>query len=50
MVQINRILEGEVPQWYAEPPCEAAARGRVGLCAPQQLRGRMPLPQNLFGT
>ena len=48
LVQINRILQGEVPQWYAEPPCEATARQRVGLCAPQQLRGRMPLPQDLF--
>ncbi|NCN89857.1 MAG: hypothetical protein GW936_10575, partial [Gallionella sp.] len=50
LVQINRILQGEVPQWYAEPPCEATARQRVGLCAPQHLRGRMPLPQDLFET
>lgn len=50
MVQINRILSGDIPQWYAEAPCEKKARQRVGLCAPHQLRGRMPLPQNLFET
>lgn len=48
MVQINRILSGEVPQWLAEPSCEHETRERIGLCAPHQIRGRMPLPQDLF--
>jgi hypothetical protein len=48
MVQINRVLSGEVPQWLAEPSCEHETRARIGLCAPHQIRGRMPLPQDLF--
>jgi hypothetical protein len=48
MVQINRIIGGEVPEWLAEPACEQTARDRIGLCAPHQIRGRLPLPQNLF--
>lgn len=48
MVQINRVLSGEVPQWLAEPSCEQTTRMRIGLCAPHQIRGRLPLPKNLF--
>jgi hypothetical protein len=48
MAQINRIVSGEAPQWLAEPHSEQMTRERIGLCAPQQIRGRMPLPQNLF--
>jgi len=45
---INRILSGEAPIWHAEAPCLEAARARIGLCSPHQIRGRMPLPQDLF--
>ncbi len=48
MESINRILSGEVPLWHAELPCMDAARARIGLCLPHRLRGRMPLPQDLF--
>lgn len=48
MVQINRILSGEAPLWHAESPCMEATRERIGLCTPHQIRGRMPLPQDLF--
>ena len=48
MVQINRLIAGEAPQWLAEPACEQTTREIIGLCAPHQVRGRLPLPQNLF--
>ncbi len=48
MGHINRILSGEVPRWHAEPPCMEATRALIGSCMPHQLRGRMPLPQDLF--
>lgn len=48
MVHINRILSGEAPLWHAESPCMESTRARVGLCMPHQVRGRMPLPQDLF--
>jgi len=48
MVQINRLIAGEAPMWLAEPACEHTTREIIGLCAPHQLRGRLPLPQNLF--
>lgn len=50
MGHINRILAGEAPLWYAESPCMEITRARIGLCMPHQLRGRMPLPQDLFQT
>lgn len=48
MGDINRILAGEAPLWHAESPCMETTRARIGLCMPHQLRGRMPLPQDLF--
>lgn len=48
MADINRILAGEAPLWHAESPCMEATRARIGLCMPHQLRGRMPLPEDLF--
>ena len=48
LVQINRLIAGDVPQWLAEPACEQTTRERISLCAPHQIRGRLPLPQNLF--
>lgn len=48
MAQINRILAGEAPGWHAEFFCMDATRARIGLCQPQQIRGRMPLPLDLF--
>jgi len=48
MGQINRILSGESPLWHAESPCMETTRARIGLCMPHQVRGRMPLPQDLF--
>lgn len=48
MGHINRILSGEAPLWHAEPPCMEATRALIGSCMPHQVRGRMPLPQDLF--
>ncbi|MDZ4202567.1 MAG: zinc dependent phospholipase C family protein [Gallionella sp.] len=48
MAHINRILSGEAPLWHAESPCLETTRARIGLCLPHQVRGRMPLPQDLF--
>lgn len=48
MGQLNRILSGESPLWHAESPCMETTRARIGLCMPHQVRGRMPLPQDLF--
>ena len=47
LVQINRILAGEAPQWHAEPRARDA-RERVQPFSMMQLRHRMPLPQDLF--
>jgi hypothetical protein len=48
MEVINRILSGEAPLWHAESPCMVATRARIDLCMPHQVRGRMPLPLDLF--
>ena len=45
---INRILSGEAPLWLADGLCIETTRARIGLCMPHQIRGRMPLPQDLF--
>ncbi|HCI13988.1 MAG TPA: hypothetical protein DFK12_08505 [Gallionellaceae bacterium] len=45
---INRILSGEAPLWLADGLCMETTRARIGLCSPHQIRGRMPLPQDLF--
>ena len=45
---INRILSGEAPLWHADGLCMETTRARIGLCLPHQIRGRMPLPQDLF--
>ncbi len=50
LTHINRILAGEEPLWQAEPPCVLTARERIGGIAPMQLRHRLPLPQDLFGS
>ena len=48
MMQINHLIAGEAPTWQADPQHGQAMRERIGLCAPHQVRGRLPLPQNLF--
>lgn len=48
MSQINRVIAGDAPQWQAEPACQETTRRQIGLCAPHQIRGRLPLPKNLF--
>jgi hypothetical protein len=45
---INRILSGEAPLWLADGLCPETTRARIDLCRPHQIRGRMPLPQDLF--
>ncbi len=49
LTHIDRILLGEEPVWEADPDTGAAdVRQRIEGIAPQQLRHRMPLPQDVF--
>lgn len=49
LVDINRLLAGEEPQWHAEPSAQDA-RNRVQSASELQLRHRIPLPQDLFAA
>ncbi len=49
MAHIDRILLGEEPVWDANPDADdPALRRRIELISPQQLRHRVPLPQDVF--
>ncbi|MBI1175167.1 MAG: hypothetical protein GC139_07875 [Sideroxydans sp.] len=45
---INRILDGEDPQWDAEPLCVETTRERINQASQWELRHRIPLPQDIF--
>jgi hypothetical protein len=45
--QLNRLLEGELPQWEAEL-CAKEARAALGEYSLQEIRARLPLPADLF--
>lgn len=46
--QINRLVAGEVPGWQAELPCVASKRAEMQQLPAYMVRGRMPVPDNLF--
>ena len=49
LTHINRILLGEEPIWDANPHADdPILRQRIELVTPQQLRHRIPLPQDVF--
>jgi len=49
LIHIDRILSGEEPVWDANPHADdPEIRQRIALIKPQQLRHRIPLPQDMF--
>lgn len=48
LAQINRILAGDEPAWHAELPPGNSAQARTASHIPDELRHRLPLPQDLF--
>jgi Zinc dependent phospholipase C len=48
LAQINRLLEGEAPQWEAEVPCPVKTEARFRGYSPEELLERLPLPGDLF--
>lgn len=49
LTHIDRILSGEEPVWDANPHADdPEIRKRIALISPQQLRHRIPLPQDVF--
>jgi len=47
---INRILAGETPGWFAEPPCPKTTRQRIDGVPMLKLRHRIPIPQDFFAS
>lgn len=45
--QLNRLIEGELPQWDAEL-CARQAKAALGEHSLQEIRARLPLPVDLF--
>ncbi len=48
LAQLNRVLDWEAPAWEAELLCQDTKKARLEPFSKEQLRGLLPVPQDLF--
>lgn len=48
LAQLNRVLGWEAPAWEAELLCQDTKKARLAPFSRDQLRGLLPMPQDLF--